>query len=102
MDSSDDESYLDDCEDLLLLSLRKRQNRRKSRRRRFWVRDIFRERPIHGTFHTLFQTLLKDNEMFFRYHRMTPSRFEHLLSLIQHQCSYEIVLIKKCTFLFLP
>lgn len=28
---------------------------------------------------------MKDDELFFRYHRMTPARFEHLLSLVEDQ-----------------
>ena len=75
-------SEMDDYEDFLFINLlrRRKKRRKKSRKRRFWVRDIFLRRETHGTFHTLFQELLKDRELFFRYHRMTPNRFEHLLS----------------------
>ena len=96
MDWSDSDSELEDYEDLLLLLLlRKRQNRRKMRRKRFWVRKIYRERQTHGTFYTLFQTLLKDKEMFFRYHRMTPSRFEHLFSLVKDRITKKDTRLRK-------
>lgn len=58
---------------------------KKTKKRRFWARNIFLQRPLHGTFYTLFQELMKDDELFFRYHRMTPARFEHLLSLVEDQ-----------------
>ena len=80
----DSDSEFEDLEDLLLLMLlRKIQLRRKPRKRRFWVRNIFLQRQRHGNFYTLFQELLKDRELFFRYPRMTPERFEQLLSLVK-------------------
>ena len=92
----DSDVELQDEEDLfLLLLLRKRQNRRKPRKRRFWVRDIFLQRQIHGTFHTLFQELLQDRELFFRYHRMTPTRFEHLLSLVEDRITKQKTQFRK-------
>ena len=64
------DSELEDEENLLLLLLlRKRQNRRKARKRRYWIRNIFKQRHSHGTFHTFFKKLLKDKEFFFRYHQ---------------------------------
>ena len=67
----DGENLLEDEEELLLLLLvlKKRQKQRKPRKRRFWVQNIFLERrDSRGTFHTLFQELLQDKELFFRYH----------------------------------
>ena len=84
----DEASLLEDEEELLLLLLlQKRQ--RKPRKRRFWIRNIFLQRETRGTFRTLFQELLQDKELFFRYHRMTPSRFEHLLSLVEDKITKE-------------
>ena len=65
--NSESDSELEDYEDLLyLLLLRKCQKKKKYKKRRFWVRNIFRQREVHGTFHTLFREL--DRELFFRYH----------------------------------
>ena len=51
--------------------------------RRFWVRKIFQERKKYGLYHILTDELrLFDKEYFFRFVRMTPQRFEHLLSLV--------------------
>ena len=69
--NSESDSELEDYEDLLyLLLLRNCQKKKKYKKRRFWVRNIFRQREVHGTFHTLFCEL--DRELFFRYHRITP------------------------------
>ena len=51
--------------------------------RRFLVRKIFQERKKYGLYHILTDELrLFDKEYFFRFVRMTPQRFEHLLSLV--------------------
>ena len=56
---------------------------RKKQARRYWVRDILRHREGFGTFHTLFEELTHDREYFFRFLRMTPERFDHLLGLVR-------------------
>lgn len=83
-----------DYEDLLYFILaRKRSRNRKINRKRslksqkkvFWVRKSYLQREIHETFHRLFQGLVEDREPFFRYHRISPGRFEHLLSLVSYR-----------------
>ena len=37
----------------------------------------------HGSFHILFQDLVENRELVFRYHRMAPNRFEYLWSLVK-------------------
>ena len=47
------------------------------------MRKIFQERKKYGLYHILTDELrLFDKEYFFRFVRMTPQRFEHLLSLV--------------------
>ena len=49
---------------------------------KFWVRKIFQERKKYGLYHILTDELrLFDIQYFFRFVRMTPQRFERLLSL---------------------
>ena len=48
-----------------------------------WMRDIFENREQFGAFETLSKELKEDPELFFRFMRMTPKRFEHLLSFAQ-------------------
>lgn len=68
---------------LLLLSRRTRAREKRAKRRRFWVRAIFRQRQRYGCYHTLVQELrLGDREWHFKFIRMSPERFEHLLSLV--------------------
>ena len=67
---------------LLLLLLWRRQEARK-RKKRVWVRKIFQDRKQKGEFHLLLRELkLYDHEYFFKYFRMSPTQYEHFLSLI--------------------
>lgn len=64
-------------------SIMKKQTPTKRRRKRFWIREYLKQREKYGQFHTLFSELrLSDREYFFRYIRMSPERFEHLLTLV--------------------
>ena len=55
----------------------------KKKKRKFWVRPIFRERKLKGEFHKLIQDLkLFDSEYFFKQFRMTPTKLEEILSLV--------------------
>ena len=68
---------------LLLLLVRRRARRGQRRTRRTWVRKINSNRVNLGEFHSLIQEMrLSDHDSFFKYFRMSPSRFDHLLSLI--------------------
>ena len=50
-----------------------------------WVRKIYQERKQKGEFHLLINEMrLHDHELFFRYFRMSPTRYEHLLEQIGH------------------
>ena len=60
--------------------LRRRIKRKEKLKRRFWVRKIFMERK-QGEYHLLVKDLaLCDHEMFFSQFRMSPTKFEELLS----------------------
>jgi len=66
---------------ILLLGLVMSRRRRK-RKHKIWVRDVFKERNGRGTFNLVREMALADEEMFFRYMRMSPSIFEKLLRLV--------------------
>ncbi|CAH3176401.1 unnamed protein product, partial [Porites evermanni] len=71
------------CYLLILSILRRRRARTIPRRHRFWVRQIYQKREELGAYHTLVQELrLHDREFFFRFTRMSPERFEYLLTLV--------------------
>lgn len=70
---------------VFLLSVLKRQRRQLQGRRKhqYWIRSIFLQRQKLGDFHTLVKELrTSDREYFFRYMRMSPERFDYLLSLV--------------------
>ena len=87
-DSSD--SSGDEFDDMILMFmlLRRRKRRlrlqKKKKKRKMWVRDIFKGREKQGVYNNLVQEMhLGDRESYFRYMRMSPDRFQHLLSLIE-------------------
>ena len=47
------------------------------------MRKIFAQREQFGDFNKLMSELQNDREQFFRYLRMSPERFSHLLSLVK-------------------
>ena len=68
---------------VLFLSRRARAREKRAKGHRFWVREIFRQRQRFGCYHTLVQELrLGDREWHFKFIRMSPERFEHLLRLV--------------------
>lgn len=67
----------------ILLLIRRRLIAKNKYKKRFWVRKIFTERKQKGEYHLLVQELrLHDQEYFFKYFRMTPSKFEVLLRMV--------------------
>ena len=54
-----------------------------SKPKRLWVRTIMSEHEEHSQFYVLVRQLqVHDREYFFKYLRMSPNRFEHLLKLV--------------------
>ena len=72
---------------LLALLLWRRRNRRlaieRKYEKRFWVRDIYKERKSKGEFHLLIKEMkLCDHELYFKQFRMMPSKLEEILSWV--------------------
>ena len=70
-------------EALLLILARHRFKRRQQvfdRKKRFWIRKIFKERKQKGEFHTLMK--LYDHEYFHKQFRMSPQKLEELLTWV--------------------
>ena len=62
--------------------------RRRKRKEKFWVKDIFAKWEIQGEcYHLLPDLLPGDREFCFRYLRMNPEQFERLLSLVKDKIS---------------
>ena len=70
---------------LLILLLRRRRIRReqKASQRKVWVRKLLRLRRKKGAFQNLIREMrISDRESHFRFFRMSPERFDHLLTLV--------------------
>ena len=53
------------------------------RQRRFWVREIFKNRKTQGDYHNLVAEMrLSDPEKYFNYFRMSQEQFQNLLQLV--------------------
>ena len=65
----------------MLVKLKRRLLRKRTPR--FWVRKVYQERKEKGEFHRVV-TVAKtaDKKLFFKLLRMTPTKFETLLSLV--------------------
>lgn len=59
------------------------QQKKPKRKRRWGVHPINQLRMEHGHFNNLYKEMIAhDHEKFFNFTRMSPTRFEHLLSLV--------------------
>ena len=63
------------------------ENKRRKKKRQFWVRDIFLQRDDFRIFNISHQKLKYNREYYYRYLRMSTERFSHLLSLVQERVS---------------
>ena len=54
----------------------------KRKKRKYWIHKVFRAREEEGEFHTLFGRLKDDRQKFFKYFRMSFSKFENLKQLL--------------------
>ena len=70
---------------ILLQQMRKIKQPNWKKKKRCWVRDILKNRERQGAFKTLFHEMRNDRELFFRYFRMSPERFDYLLTLVREQ-----------------
>ncbi|XP_071555013.1 uncharacterized protein [Temnothorax nylanderi] len=59
------------------------RRRKQFKKKRLWVRPIYRRRPQFGDFQHLFQELKEDAIMFFKYTRMNLLTFNKLLDIMR-------------------
>ncbi|XP_070378864.1 uncharacterized protein [Dermacentor albipictus] len=67
---------------LLLMKMRDLEEKKK-RKRKFWVHPIWQVRKEEGEYHTAFPVMKTDEDMFFRYYRMSPKQFDDLHSIVR-------------------
>lgn len=69
---------------LLLIRRRKRKKDEIPRQHKFWIRPMYQNRKNQSQYFNLMTELEnEDREYYFRYIRMSPDRFKHLLSLVE-------------------
>jgi len=54
----------------------------KKKKRKYWIHKVFSARGGGGEFHTPFERLKDDRQTFFKYFRMSFSKFENLKQLL--------------------
>jgi hypothetical protein len=54
----------------------------KREKRKYWIHNVFRAREEEREFHTLFGHLKDDRQTFFKYFKMSISKFENLTQLL--------------------
>jgi hypothetical protein len=54
----------------------------KRKKRKCWIHKVFRAKEEKGEFHTLFGRLKDDRQNFFKYFKMSFSKFENLKQLL--------------------
>jgi hypothetical protein len=59
-----------------------RHAEKKKKKRKYWIHKVFRAREEEGEFHTLFGRLKNERQKFFKYFRMSFSKFENLKQLL--------------------
>jgi hypothetical protein len=52
--------------------------KKKTIKRKYWIHKVSRAREEEGEFHTLFGRLKDDRQKFFKYFRISVSKFENL------------------------
>ena len=77
----------------VLVFVRRRRRRQKPKakpKRKFWISPLNVERSLLGAYNSTF-LLARENDRFtfFKYTRMSPERFDHLLSLIRQKIEKE-------------
>lgn len=60
----------------------KEKNKKKFRKKRYWVERMLQERKTHGFYHAIFPVITLEQSRFRNYFRMSSTQFENLLSLV--------------------
>ena len=67
----------------------------QKKKKHCWVKEIFKNREREGAFKTLFHEMRSARELFFRYFRMSPERFDHLLTLVRDEIEIKDTAFRK-------
>ena len=67
----------------------KNWRRKEGRRKRKWVLNTWKSRPVEGEFYTLLPHLMDDETKFYEYFRMAQSTFNDLLKKLKDSLKKE-------------
>jgi len=59
-----------------------RTQKRKYRKKRYWVAPLLEDRKLHGFYHAIFPNIVLEDSIFRNYFRMTATQLEDLLQII--------------------
>jgi len=59
-----------------------KDEKRKYKKKKYWVAEIFNNRAVHGFYHAIFPILRLEDPRFINYCRMSATEFEELLCLV--------------------
>ena len=79
-----------------MVANRKKKTMKKKQVRRFWRREIFKDREKHSEYYNLYRELREtDREFLYRYLRKSKERFDHLLELVRDKITKNDTYMRK-------
>lgn len=90
LDSSSDDEFESEIDDLLISELR----RKRKRKHRFWIENHITFRNNHGEYKTLFMTL--SNEKFEDYYRLSRHHFQIIHEMIKEKIEKMDTTYREC------
>jgi len=73
---------MDRCEEDMIIACGLYLPAEEAKKRKYWMHKVFRAREEEGKFHTLFGRFKDNRQKFFKYFRMSFSKFENLKQLL--------------------
>ncbi|XP_077118794.1 uncharacterized protein LOC143774895 [Ranitomeya variabilis] len=80
---------------VLLEYLNQQRLQSQTRRRKMWVHPIVAQRTMKGHFNVLYQDLRRYPEKFIAFCRLSIPAFDHLLSVVRAELTYEDTVMRK-------
>jgi hypothetical protein len=74
---------MDRCEEDVIISCGLYGLAKEKKKKQYWIHKVFRKREEEGDFHNLFGRLKDNRQFFFKYFRMSSSKFENLEQLLR-------------------
>lgn len=76
---------------IAMIAAIEKNKRRKYKKKKYWVAEIFENRAVYGFYHAIFPMLRLEDSRFINYCRMSATEFEKLLCLVEPTISKQYV-----------